>query len=623
MLLKMKSIQAIRLLLLSGMAWMLPADAFAQGAQAARDADRGSQFYVNAAVARAAGEKVLAQMTADFYANGETVVDTNLAFYSSLVPSASDNSYWSNYVFLNRQTGASNTVSITPQYLNSNVVVTTGELQGMSAFQSLFRIQSYVHQANNSDSNLIGGTELDVTLNTVPLFEFGIYYNSLLEFTTAPTLVLTGPIHCNTNIYYGSAAGPLTFELPVTSTGIITDPPWGGDTVSDFTNAIIFNGSPAPGYSLSQPAIYLPIGASNNAPTNMIQIIYPPMPGDNLTMTQQRYYNKAEMLIMVSNSTFTPFNNLVIVKLQAATNGLSYLDTGPYWFTNINPATGLTNALWATNGFDSWLSTTNSFYDFRQTQYMRTTQINVSNFNTWCTTNFAIYNRLHGTNKFSATTPLNIIYVADWRATNSTTNAAVRLRGGGSTNFPPYGLTVATPNPLYVWGNYDTPTNANLNSTNVIGTYPTSFISDALTILSGNWVDNYSSSSPASSRPASSTTVNGAILTGMVYSTGPGGTGTTQFSGGLQNLPRLLENWSSGGAVLTLNTSFVNLFPSAVATAPFVWPATGTVYGVPTIREFYFNQSYNSPAGLPPGTPFVTLVQRTGQTLLNPSGTPP
>ena len=403
---------------------------------------------------------------------------------------------------------------------------------------------------------------------------------------------------------------------------MITNPAWAGETQADYIGTVTFNGTPAPGFTVTQPPTFLPIGSSNNAPPNMIQILYPPTFSDSVTLMQQRYYDKAEMLIIVSNQTFVPSHNLVVIKLQAPiTNGLSYQDVAPYWFTNINPTAGISNSTWIANNFDYWLSTTNRIYDYRQEKYMSLTQINVSNFNIWCITNLATYNGLHGTNKFTPTVPLNIIYVGDWRATNNTTNSAVRLMGGGSTNFPPYGLTVATPNPLYIWGNYDTPSTSNFNSTNVIGTYPTSFICDALTILSQNWSDSYSATTSLPSRSAANTTVNGAIIAGVVYSTGPGGTGTTQFSGGVHNLPRLIENWSNG-STLTLNTSMVNLFPSAIATAPFLWP-NDTVYDVPSVRELYFNQNYTSPAGLPPGTPLVTLVQRTSQKLLNPSGTPP
>jgi len=63
---------------------------------------------------------------------------------------------------------------------------------------------------------------------------------------------------------------------------------------------------------------------------------------------------------------------------------------------------------------------------------------------------------------------------------------------------------------------------------------------------------------------AASDTVNAAILTGNVPSTGPG---TNQFSGGVHNLPRLLEDWGrSTNQTLTLNTSLACLFNSRYAT---------------------------------------------------------
>ena len=608
-------------MLLPGLALLLSARASAQTAQSARDADRGSQYYVNAAAASAATEKVLAQMNADFLTNGQAYVDANLAHYSSLVPSASDNSYWTNFMFLNPLTGATNSIYILPSHFTSNSLtsITSGELQGLMAYQSLYSIQALAQQTNNSAANLLGGTELDVSLATVPLFEFAIFYNSLLEFTTAGSLTVQGPVHANSNIYVGSA-NPLTFNGTVTTTGVITNPAWAGDT-PPYAGPVNYNGTPP--YMTGQPAINLSFGANSSAPTNMIQIIYPPPTGESISsaMGQQRYYNKAGMVIMVSNTTFYARNTVVTIKFQSPNAS----DASPMWFTNINPTTFVTNATWTANNFDYWLSTTNSFYDFRQNQFMRVTQINVSNFNIWCYTNPCIYTNIGNSNKFNPTTPLNIIYVGDWRATNTATNAAVRLMGGGSANFPQFGLTVATPDPLYVWGNYDTPSVTNFNSTNVIGTYPTSFICDAFTILSANWLDSYTiaNASTVTRRPATSTTVNGAIIAGVVYSTGPGGDGTTQYSGGVHNMPRMLENWSDG-SILTLNTSLVNLYPSQIATAPFVWPADGTVYGVPSTRQFYFNQNYTTLAGLPPGTPLLfSGFQRVGQKMLGVIGNNP
>jgi hypothetical protein len=105
---------------------------------------------------------------------------------------------------------------------------------------------------------------------------------------------------------------------------------------------------------------------------------------------------------------------------------------------------------------------------------------------------------------------------------------------------------------------------------------------------------------------ASSTTVNAAILTGIVPSTG---SGATQFSGGAMNLPRLLENWGNGGSVtLTLNTSMVNLFNSTRATNMFQNP--GVYYYAPT-RQFSFDQNFLNYSKQPPGTPMLSVVLRS------------
>jgi hypothetical protein len=71
------------------------------------------------------------------------------------------------------------------------------------------------------------------------------------------------------------------------------------------------------------------------------------------------------------------------------------------------------------------------------------------------------------------------------------------------------------------------------------------------------------------------------------------------------NLPRLLEDWS--GQTLTLNTSIVNLFPSARATNWFKNP--GAYYYAPT-RQFSFDNNFTNSARLPPGTPSLSLTVR-------------
>ena len=145
-------------------------------------------------------------------------------------------------------------------------------------------------------------------------------------------------------------------------------------------------------------------------------------------------------------------------------------------------------------------------------------------------------------------------------ARTSATNTdlfAVRLVNGSiiPMNGPttqPTGLTVATPNPLYVQGDYNIGPGGSTTpgTTDTSRTYPASLVSDALTLLSGNWQDSQSqlAITDGSKSKARDMIVNAAILTGTVYSTDAT---SNHFSGGVMNLPRLLEDWT--GVTLTLN----------------------------------------------------------------------
>jgi hypothetical protein len=95
------------------------------------------------------------------------------------------------------------------------------------------------------------------------------------------------------------------------------------------------------------------------------------------------------------------------------------------------------------------------------------------------------------------------------------------------------------------------------------------------------------------------------MIAGIVPSTG---TGSTDYSGGANNFPRLLENWSTGSTTLTLNTSIVCLFSSTWATSPFQVP--GNYYDAPHLRQFSFDLNYTSSAKMPPGTPNICRLIR-------------
>src|ERR1035437_1214371 len=82
--------------------------------------------------------------------------------------------------------------------------------------------------------------------NSTPLFQFGIFYNSLLEFTWCAPMTINGRTHANGDIYTGSA-WPLTFNSLVTKAGTISSPAWDGHLTSEYTVPTIFNA----GYSIN------------------------------------------------------------------------------------------------------------------------------------------------------------------------------------------------------------------------------------------------------------------------------------------------------------------------------------------------------------------------------------
>jgi hypothetical protein len=226
----------------------------------------------------------------------------------------------------------------------------------------------------------------------------------------------------------------------------------------------------------------------------------------------------------------------------------------------------------------------------------------VKKFGIWLTnaTGGATRNSQNTTGITSKGHPINGVYVYNSGAGSGQLPAARVVNG---QQLPPGGLSVATPFPLYVKGDYNiTKNGVNLSTTlgDTTNTAPASLMGDALTVLSANWNDaTYNSSLDKSGRTPVSTTVNAACLEGIVPSDG------THYSGGVENFLRLLENWSSG-TTLTYNGSIVVLFQSQYATG--FWANTD-YYGVPT-RRWGFDLNFNQQSKLPPMTPQVRATIR-------------
>jgi Tfp pilus assembly protein PilX len=172
------------------------------------------------------------------------------------------------------------------------------------------------------------------------------------------------------------------------------------------------------------------------------------------------------------------------------------------------------------------------------------------------------------------------------------------------------GFTVASENPVYVQGNYNSgPSDPYwTGGTNATPHSSAAIIADSVTLLSNNWNDLNSLNNPTTpgNRTGTSTYYRMAISGGKnVPFPQPAFSGVSNdfgTDGGLHNFLRYLESW---GSPLYYNGSLVSMYYSEYNTGTF--KCCTTVYGPPT-RNYSFDTLFLSPAGLPPGTPMFQEV---------------
>lgn len=194
----------------------------------------------------------------------------------------------------------------------------------------------------------------------------------------------------------------------------------------------------------------------------------------------------------------------------------------------------------------------------------------------------------------------------------------LRLVDGSLGNVPMQtaaagGFTVASENPVYVWGDYNSsvadPFWGNQNAADIPHA-AAAIIADAVTLLSnsyadltvkigGNFQGNLQNTVSDTNRKASNTYYRMAIAGGKNMNF-QNFTATADFGedGGVHNFLRYIENW--GGPTLSYRGSLVSLYYSQYATGTY--KSSGAVYSPPN-RNYFFDTEFLIPANLPPGTP--------------------
>jgi hypothetical protein len=537
-------------MIMTGAALAILAGAMAWSSSSTRLTYRSIQYTRSEAAAEAATEKVISQISQDFMYGGPNLVANNLNSYQHTVPTPSDSAYWNTWQFNDANGNIGQTyVQSTP---GTNFIELAAPYAGLQGYGSTYTVVSHASDTA-SIQDVTAGVLQQVQLVGIPIFQFGMYSSGDMEISCGHNFDITGHVHSNGTLYV-EPDSTLTFESGVTAVVNILfqrepiDP-----------RGIVPNGSVVyvqPDEKVSPvAALTLPIGTTNS-PEAIREIIEPPPPGEdpNSPIGRLRYYNQCDMIV------------------NALDTGISVTSGRASGFSTI-----------PTNEVAFFVTDTSSFWDGREGKTVQPIDINIGNLTSWSLTNSHIAN-------------LNSIYVMDNRTTLTllpSNLGAVRVFNG--TNLPPNGLTVATGRPLYVWGDYNETNSANLGTADTSATRPASLVADAITFLSDNWQDQNQQS--ANVNAAANTTVNAALLTGVVETT------SAHYSGGMENFPRFLENWSS--ATNTYNGSMIKMFPSLYATG-----AWGGSYYSPPARNWAYDANFNDPTKLPPHTPQLQKVIR-------------
>lgn len=525
---------------------------------------RNNEYYRAVASAEAATEKIVAMMSKDFRQSGWNLVDSKLATYRAALPTETESGHWQGWTFSD-PTGSTNGIFVARRS-SAQFVELNSQYSGLSGMSATYAVIANASQSvSGLDQPITAGVRQQFQLATIPIFQFAIFYGILMELHPGPSFTVTGRVHANDALYYSSGSG-LTFNSHVTSVGDQLNAWAPGDTDHTGTpgNNVTFTGEADQHVAHLQ----LPIGTNNTAAA-VREILMPPPSGESATsaMGSQRYFNKADLIVTVTNNAVTV--------TSGRWNGFS---------TTI-----------ATNEWSHFVNTTNSFRDWREEKTVRPIDICVACLRNWSNTNSVIRSSLPGNDVAS-------IYVNDQRTLPTGEMGAVRLRDGAE--LPADGLTVATARPLYVQGNFNQPVSSHLGTTNTSGSKPSSLAADAINILSGSWVDANSTGTLLSTRVANDTTVNSAFLSGIVP-TLDSNRATRKYSGGVENYPRFLEKWT--GRTFTYNGSMVVLFNSRYATNG--WKYGGSIYEAPT-RRWAFDLNFLDETKLPPGTPQLTTMVR-------------
>lgn len=501
--------------------------------------------------------------------------------------------------------------------------ITSGTFSGLYSLNQPIDITVSARDSSGNQATSV----LSVNAQTIPLFQFGVFYERDLEINPGAPMVFSGWVHTNGDLYISSNSVGFQSQLTTPDSvfwnrkdsnnrlsGVTINNAAGTAVALDFDSRSLsgpafvtrsqqkFNGRLMTAASGVRP-LKLPLPANTPAVT----LVLPKSGADDAISQNVKMAWKADWYVVVDASIFqtadtnTMKASFCTALTQTRTGGLEV------------PSAGACKRIFKPRA--------NAFYEGREDLRPDLVDVYMDSLRIW-------------SDSAPTTRAPRILYVEFANANTSAANdyVAVRLRGGTQLPKPNTaadtgGLSVVTERPLYVLGDYNTTV-----------WRPAALMGDAITFLSNPpnaAMDSSTARYPSSAtrcgpatgwcdimqqamtqRTSRGSTVYAAILAGISETPcdyARAGCGAPPYGGGLENFPRFLENWS--GVTFKYTGSLVSLWSNRYSAG--LWNNTANVgyanasYYSPPTRNWSFDVNFRFPQRLPPGTPSVGTVLQT------------
>ncbi|RKY42974.1 MAG: hypothetical protein DRP85_01210 [Candidatus Makaraimicrobium thalassicum] len=442
---------------------------------------------------------------------------------------------------------------------------------GIVSFKRHYQITAQVTDPDSGSSVTVNQV---IARNKTYAFQHAVFYTDDLEILPGPSMTLSGKVHSNRDIYLDTGA-TLTVDTDYLRGAGNIYKKRKNDGSESSGDVRIWNKATSSYRSMREAGDIDPLDCDR---------------GDWTDESQNRWGGTVKSSIHGVTSLATPAvasiqpdgyyagkADVKVINGQIYANGTLLVEGVPDADGNLPPGTDIPAGT---------VTTTSSFYNWREGKFVRMTTIDVEKLAGW-----GEYVDAEGTvikKQFTNYLPGNGLLYATRDTFPAAEQPGIRLINGSEIQSSSgTGLTVVSNNPVYVQGDY-----------NATAKKPAAVICDAFNILSNNW-DDTNSPGGLASRIAAETTVNTAIISGIVPTVGG------VYSGGLENLPRFHESWS--GKTLHVRGSFVVLWDSETATG--AWAYGGNYYKAPG-RDWHYDTDFNNSANLPAFTPFAVETRR-------------